>query len=407
MANDKKMTPPTTWKILVSAWPAWLASIGAAILLYLLQGSSLAALLVVFVSIPWMINLLNARRAVSEPESELPDTDTWHSSQLQECVQHLNAVSEREIPPLLESLNQLNGVITDAGTRLHGSFNGLMENSSRQSELTRAVIGKLGAEENTEEDEDGAVLTFDQFASETARVLRDYMDITVMVSDKGIAAAIRMQDMIKQMDGMFSLLGEVHFLAEQTGLLALNASIEAARAGESGRGFAVVADEVRKLAEKSAHLNEQIHEHVRINRITLKEANGLVGEIASLDMSHALEAKSNLDNMLVTLEEVNCFVKDSLASSVGITEAIRQEVGAAVTALQYEDMATQLIAHIRARLEAASEGIRAVEPLLQGSETRNVLQRLNQILHDYVHRNSTSHRAVASTSMEQGDVELF
>ena len=62
----------------------------------------------------------------------------------------------------------------------------------------------------------------------------------------------------QQMQQITQITTSVTEIAEQTKLLALNASIEAARAGEEGRGFAVVATQVRELANQSKEASGRI-----------------------------------------------------------------------------------------------------------------------------------------------------
>jgi methyl-accepting chemotaxis protein len=59
----------------------------------------------------------------------------------------------------------------------------------------------------------------------------------------------------QQIGGVVELVSE---LAEQTNILAINATIEASGAGEWGRRFAVVAEEIRKLADRTAGSAKEI-----------------------------------------------------------------------------------------------------------------------------------------------------
>jgi methyl-accepting chemotaxis protein len=115
-----------------------------------------------------------------------------------------------------------------------------------------------------------------QLASDKARYVSDSAQRVAQVSQAGKRStqetAEGMCRIREQMDsiaqGMVRLseqsqaigqiIATVDDLAQQSNLLAVNASIEAAKAGEQGKGFAVVAQEVKSLAEQSKQATAQV-----------------------------------------------------------------------------------------------------------------------------------------------------
>lgn len=86
----------------------------------------------------------------------------------------------------------------------------------------------------------------------------------------------RLGESSQQIGEIINLINDI---AEQTSILALNASIQAAMAGESGRGFAIVADEVQQLAERAGNSTRQIETIIKGIQTDTNEA------IASMEQS--------------------------------------------------------------------------------------------------------------------------
>lgn len=98
---------------------------------------------------------------------------------------------------------------------------------------------------------------------------------------------------VSNLNALVGNIGEVvvaiQGIAEQTNLLALNATIEAARAGEAGKGFAVVADEVKKLAtetaQKTSEINDRINEIQGATHDSVKAMERIIDNISDIDNS--------------------------------------------------------------------------------------------------------------------------
>ncbi len=70
-------------------------------------------------------------------------------------------------------------------------------------------------------------------------------------------------DLQRDMEKIKQCMSKIISIADQTNILAINASIEAARAGEQGKGFAVVATEVKKLADEIKGLVAEVDSSVK------------------------------------------------------------------------------------------------------------------------------------------------
>ena len=109
----------------------------------------------------------------------------------------------------------------------------------------------------------------------------------------------------KQIKDASALISEI---ADETNLLALNASIEAARAGDAGRGFAVVAQQIQNLAEQSNTTSGIIDDIVNT---LMKNSELVVGT-----MAHVQEIIERQGEHITSTEQTVGEVMDEIKSSI-------------------------------------------------------------------------------------------
>ncbi len=138
---------------------------------------------------------------------------------------------------------------------------GAKEQSTAMNEITTTVTELLATSKQIAESAQRVA----HIAEETAKGARSG-DHTVTKANDSIAGIKRQVDLIvthmldlgKKSQQIGAILEIINELAEQTNILAINATIEAAGAGESGKRFAVVADEIRKLADRVGGSTKEI-----------------------------------------------------------------------------------------------------------------------------------------------------
>lgn len=166
----------------------------------------------------------------------------------------------------------------------------------------------------------------------------------------------RLGESSQEIGNIVELIEEI---ADQTNILALNASIEASRAGEASRGFAVVADEVQKLAERSTAATRKIEVLVSTIQSDTNEAVVSMERSTTDVVGGALLA----ENAGAALEEIEQ-VSHQIASLVqNISGSAREQNKAASAITQNMDVLREVSARTKQSTTATSSSISKLSEL--------------------------------------------
>lgn len=365
------------------------------------QNFSMSILVVAGVIISFQ--LINQANIDEEPHKETK-VSSQSCDKHSEIISQILAMAEAEFVLADNELEKIGAILTQAGSNLAGNFTGLQGESVSQKELVDELMTRLNV--LVTEEQDISAKTSD-FSHQSHDIYQRMLESIQKVKDSCHSLESEFTGMSEQMDHIYKTLDDSNSITDQTNLLALNAAIEAARAGDIGRGFAVVADEVRALSKRSQIFNSEIADQVSSIRSSMNAVSNKINELSKIDLSQSLRDRQAIDDMWQGMKEVVAQASTDSEDINQIAESISQHVRSGVVSLQFEDMAQQLMGHLKNRLTILkSFTLQAKETLDEELDDKRVMV-LGELISKKITQLESLHNSVSQSNLNQGSVDLF
>ncbi|WP_372027518.1 methyl-accepting chemotaxis protein [Tistrella mobilis] len=259
------------------------------------------------------------------------------------AMDRLAADFERSIGEVVAAVRQSSEQMRDTARAMSAGVDQARETSS-------GVAGSAGETARSVQTVAGST---EQLSAAISDILRQVAEGSTITTE-AVGEARRSNHTVTGLVEAANQIGEVVRLisdiAEQTNLLALNATIEAARAGEAGKGFAVVASEVKSLATQTSRATADIDARIAQIRTVASEAATTISTVgATIDrISQVVEGISGaVDRQRSATSEIAASIgqaaagADRVSTEIGRVSRSAEDTG--VMARRVLDTSTALV----------------------------------------------------------------
>ncbi|MBN4073204.1 hypothetical protein JYT23_00040 [Mariprofundus ferrooxydans] len=299
-----------------------------------------------------------------------------------------------EVDAISNQTAQVEALLKDAIASLHGAFESIHDASDRQMKtMTAMMMDVVGSSDGD---------NIFQKAEHASVILTGLVDTLLLSSKNNLNALTTMDAVQKRLQVVVSMEDEQERLIAQLCVCSEAEEMDSAR----------VRQLIAELREKQTVENE----YVSKTMVQFKKTHRLIDITASKDMGEVFAAKEKVEEILQHFFQINDVVTSSRVQVNQINAEMRQHLGAAIRALQFEDISTQSLGHTDRHLGRMGG---MIEILTDG------LKELDQSdirIETYVLKIASIHTAMAAyhqtlqledsnpvsqESMDEGDIDLF